>query len=85
MPFQLNCHYLDTDPNSTHKGETREERLREYHEENATPVVGLREGTCLRVDDDAAVLVGQRQARIFRRGEAAVEVDPGTRIDRVAR
>jgi dipeptidase E len=85
VPFQLNCHYLDPDPTSTHKGETREERLREFHEENATPVVGLREGTCLRVEGGAATLVGQRQARIFRRGEAPFEVDPGTRIDEVAR
>src|SRR5262249_18818479 len=50
IPFQLNCHYLDLDPNSTHKGETREERLREFHEENPSPVVGLREGTCLFVE-----------------------------------
>jgi dipeptidase E len=85
IAFQLNCHYLDPDPSSTHKGETREERLREFHEENATPVVGLREGTCLRVDDDRATLVGDRQARIFRRGEAPFEVDPGTRIDQVVR
>jgi dipeptidase E len=81
--FQLNCHYLDLDPNSTHKGETREVRIREYHEENSTPVVGLREGTCLRVDDGAAVLVGGRPARIFRPGQAPFEVDPGSRIDQV--
>ena len=85
VPFQLNCHYLDPDPSSTHKGETREERLREFHEDNPTAVVGLREGTCLRVDDDRATLVGDRQARIFRRGEAPFEVDPGTRIDQVVR
>jgi dipeptidase E len=85
ISFQLNCHYLDPDPSSTHKGETREERLREFHEENPTPVVGLREGTCLRVDDDRATLVGNRPARIFRRGEAGFEVDPGTRIDEVVR
>jgi dipeptidase E len=85
LPFQLNCHYLDPDPSSTHKGETREERLREFHEENPTAVVGLREGTCLRVDDDRATLVGDRQARIFRRGAIPFEVDPGARIDQVVR
>src|SRR5438477_570034 len=37
LAFQLNCHYLDTDPNSTFKGETREQRLLEFHEENSTP------------------------------------------------
>ena len=85
VPFQLNCHYLDLNPSSTHKGETREERLREFHEENPTAVVGLREGTCLRVDDDRATLVGDRPARIFRRGETPFEVDSGTRIDQVVR
>jgi dipeptidase E len=85
IPFQLNCHYLDPDPSSTHKGETREQRLREFHEENATPVIGLREGTCLRVDDHAVTLVGGRPARIFRRGESPFEVEPGTRVDEIVR
>jgi dipeptidase E len=85
IPFQLNCHYLDADPNSTHKGETREQRIFEFHEENLTPVVGLREGTCLRVDGDRATLMGARRARIFRRGEAPFEVEPGTRIDQLVR
>ena len=39
VPFQINPHYLDPDANSTHRGETREERIREYLEENDLPVV----------------------------------------------
>ena len=76
--FQLNCHYLDPDPASTHKGETREERLREFHEENATPVLGLREGTMLLVQDGTAKLAGLKPARVFRRDHEPVEIEPGT-------
>ena len=81
IPFQINCHYLDPDPNSTHKGETREERLREFHEENDTPVVGLREGTMILVEDDAYTLQGLKPARIFRRGRDPIEVGQGKRLD----
>src|SRR4051794_31182771 len=73
VPFQLNPHYLDPDPGSTHMGETREQRIREFHEENATPVVGLREGAWIRIEGDHATLGGARGARIFRRGEAPEE------------
>ncbi|RWZ46600.1 dipeptidase PepE [Labedella phragmitis] len=58
VPFQLNPHYLDADPDSTHRGETREQRLTEFLEENDVPVLGLREGTWLAVDDDAARIDG---------------------------
>ena len=80
IPFQINPHYLDVDPQSTHKGETREERIREFLEENDTPVVGLREGSMLRVEDDTTTLAGSKPARIFRRGRDPIEVKPG-RID----
>jgi len=77
IDVQLNCHYLDPDPSSTHKGETREERIREFHEENEAAVVGLREGTMLRVEDNAVTLQGEKHARIFRPGAEPVEVPPG--------
>jgi dipeptidase E len=83
IPFQLNCHFLDPDPNSTHMGETREERIVEFHEENETPVVGLREGCALTVTDGAVTLLGMKPARVFRRGQTPVEVSVGARIDRV--
>jgi dipeptidase E len=81
VPFQINPHYLDPDPGSTHMGETRETRIREFHEENATPVVGLREGAMLRVEDGGVWLKGVAGARVFRRGQDPVEAQPGSRLD----
>ena len=81
--FQINPHYLDPDPNSRHMGETREERLRQYLEENETPVVGLREGAMLWVEDSSVLLKGSTGARVFRRGQEPLEVQPGARLDKV--
>jgi dipeptidase E len=81
VPFQINPHYLDPDPGSTHMGETREQRLREFHEENETPVVGLREGAWLRVEGDRATLGGTRGARIFRREQEPQERGTGEGLD----
>ena len=81
VPFQINAHYLDPDPASTHKGETREERLMQYHEENTAPVVGLREGAILRVDGERVMLIGSKGARIFRRDMEPVEAEPGTELN----
>jgi len=76
VPFQINPHYVDAAAGSTHMGETRETRIREFHEENEAPVVGLREGALLRVEGERVELRGSAGARIFRRGEAPVEVLP---------
>ncbi len=81
VPFQINPHFLDPDPASRHMGETREERLVQYLEENELPVVGLREGAWLRVEHGTVTLEGTTGARIFRRGEAPVETSPGDRLD----
>jgi dipeptidase E len=85
VDFQVNPHYLDADPNSRHMGETREERLRQYLEENETPVVGLREGALLWVEGASILLKGSSGARIFRRGQEALEVQPGAKIDEILR
>lgn len=81
VQFQINPHYLDADPNSTHKGETREERLIQFLEDNETPVVGLREGAMLRIENGKTLLKGSTGARIFRRGQEPVEVLPGTYLE----
>jgi dipeptidase E len=78
VPFQINPHYLDADPASSHMGETRETRLREYLEENQVPVVGLREGAWIRVAGGTRTLGGATGARLFRRGAAPVELAPGS-------
>lgn len=67
IPFNINPHYLDPDPNSTHMGETRETRIAEFHKFNSIPVVGLREGSYLEVHDDTVILKGKLSARIFKK------------------
>ncbi len=81
VSFQINPHYLDADPNSTHKGETREERIIQFLEDNETPVVGLREGAMLRIENGRTLLKGSTGARIFRRGSEPVETLPGDYLD----
>lgn len=80
VSFQINPHYLDPDPNSKHMGETREERILQFLEDNKTPVVGLREGAMIRVEQDRVVLRGSSGARIFHKGMPAIEVQPGTNL-----
>jgi dipeptidase E len=75
VPFQINPHYLDPDPASTHQGETREERLTQFLEENDVPVLAMREGTWLRVRDGSMRLDGMDTgARVFCRASEPVEV-----------
>lgn len=83
VPFQISPHYLDPDPNSTHMGETQEERILQFLEENDAAVVGLREGAMVRVESVSAVLKGSFGARIFRRGHDPVETMPGANLDQL--
>ena len=83
ISFQINAHYIDPDPNSTHMGETREERLIQFLEDNEGPVVGLREGCMIWVENGVHLLQGRTNARIFRRGFPPVEMQPGSTLDPV--
>ena len=77
FPYQINPHYLDPDPHSKHKGETRETRIREYLAFNDKPVIGLREGGIIRVEGDDMKLKGERGVRIFKKNEEPYEIEPG--------
>ena len=78
IPFNINPHYLDPDPDSKHMGETRETRIKEFHTQNNIPVVGLREGSWLQVDGDSVMLKGPHSARIFEQNKEPVEIESGT-------
>jgi dipeptidase E len=80
VPFQISPHYQDPDPTSKHMGETQEERILQFLEENETPVLGMREGAWVRAEDGRVILGGTRGARIFRRGESPVEKTTGDEI-----
>jgi dipeptidase E len=80
VPFNINPHYQDPDPGSTHMGETRETRIAEFHRFNEQPVLGLREGAILRVEGDSARVVGSRGGRLFRARSDATEVESGENV-----
>jgi dipeptidase E len=78
LPFQINPHYLDPDPTSTHQGETRAARIAEFLEENDVPVLGMREGSWLQRFGQALRLEGIAGARLFTRHAEPQEIAPGT-------
>jgi len=81
VPFNINPHYLDPDPHSTHKGETRETRINEYHFQNDNIVVGLREGSILKIENSDVELLGNHTLRVFEKGEEAKEYDSDANIN----
>jgi dipeptidase E len=81
VSFQISPHFLDPDPNSTHMGETQEERILQFLEENDATVMGLREGAIVRSEFGSSVLKGSSGARVFRRGHEPVEVGSGEKLD----
>lgn len=81
VPFNINPHYLDPIEGSTHMGETRETRIREFHYLNSEPVIGLREGSWLAVNGNSIILKGPLTARIFKQNELPYEVAPETELN----
>ena len=80
VPFQINPHYLDAPADEKHQGETREQRLREYLEENNTPVLALREGAWLFGDGDHYRLGGSTGGRLFAPDELVSELPPNAQL-----
>ena len=81
LSFNLNPHYLDADNTSTHMGETRETRINEFHTINKTKVLGLREGSWLRVQHNQIELKGALSSRLFIQNKQPIEIQPNTVLD----
>jgi len=81
VPFNINPHYLDPIKNSTHMGETREMRIKEFHKFNSQPVIGIREGSWIEVNGEKVTLRGDLDARIFTYNEAPCEIKTNTNLD----
>jgi dipeptidase E len=80
IPFNLNPHYIDPIPGVLHMGESREIRIREFQVQQPLPVVGLREGSWIRVKGEKITLEGSEDAKIFEPGRATYEMKPGMEI-----
>jgi dipeptidase E len=83
IPFNLNPHYLDPIPDSTHMGETRETRIKEFHAFNTFPVLGLREGSWLEVKGDLVTLKGDLAARLFLQKQEPIELASGSDLSKL--
>jgi dipeptidase E len=74
VPFQINPHFTDSNPPGF-SGETREQRIEEFIEENpGVFVAGLREGTILHLENENLKLHGPKSVRVFRKGSLPLEL-----------
>ncbi|WP_178983564.1 dipeptidase PepE [Winogradskyella helgolandensis] len=74
VPFNINPHYLDPIEGSTHMGETRETRIKEFHAYNSQPVIGLREGSWIAINGNTLTLKGTLDARVFEYNKEPYEI-----------
>lgn len=80
VPFNINPHYLDPNPDLKHNGETRETRIKEFLTQNNTKVVGLREGNWIRKIAQKITVEGKELTRIFEKNKEPYEIAPGTEL-----
>ena len=80
VPFNLNPHFLDPNPDLKHNGETRETRIQEFLTQNDTKVVGLREGNWIRKIGNRITVEGKETTRIFENDKEPYEIMSGTEL-----
>lgn len=80
VPFNINPHYLDPNPDLKHNGETRETRIKEFLTQNDIKVVGLREGNWIRRINDTITVEGSELTRIFEKNKEPYEIEAGSAV-----
>lgn len=80
VPFNINPHYLDPNPEIRHNGETRETRIKEFLTQNDIKVIGLREGNWIRRINNKITVEGSELTRIFEKGKEPYEITSGTEL-----
>ena len=80
VPFNINPHYLDPNPDLKHNGETRETRIQEFLTQNEVKVIGLREGNWIRRLGDKITVEGNEWTRIFEKGKEPYEIEAGSEL-----
>lgn len=81
IPFNINAHFIEADKSSTHQGETRETRIKEYHVFNETAVIGFKEGSWLRVLGNTITLEGELEAILFEKNKSSKRISPKTNLN----
>ncbi len=83
IPFQINPHYhpgkvlfMDGDEVTNHYGESRAQRIAEFHRYQDTPVLGMWEGSFVQWDGFRGILTGRATA--FSLGSEPVEIEDGS-------
>ncbi len=83
VPFQINPHYypgkiqfIDGAELTQHYGESRAQRITEFHRVSDTPVLGMWEGSYVQWDGSRGILFGTATA--FRRDEEPLRMESGT-------
>jgi dipeptidase E len=82
VPFQINPHYhpgkvlfMDGEQVTEHYGESRAQRIAEFHRHQETPVLGMWEGSFVQWDGFRGTLIGRATA--FSPGSDPVEIEDG--------
>ena len=83
LPFNINPHFYEKNNDSKHMGESRETRIQEFLIYNKQPVVGLKEGSFLKINQENIILEGKESAIIFERNQKPYSINNGFNLKKL--
>ena len=83
LPFNINPHFYEKNYDSKHMGESRETRIQEFLIYNKQPVVGLKEGSFLKINQENIILEGKENAIIFERNQKPYVINSGFNLKKL--